>query len=243
MTHEEIQELAGLNAIGAASADEVEKLRQHLATCADCRKAADEMNEAAAMIALSVDPVAPPPHVRDAVLRSVRKPAASRSVWWAAAAAILLVVAGWNMLRVQGERERERRLQEQIAKLQADRDQLSATISALTSGTTRTIALAGQSVAPSASARVFLDAPHRRAFVFFQGLPANPQDKSYQLWVIRADQVAPMSAGVFGVDASGSASLVVQNLPIETNIKALAVTLEPKGGVAAPTGQKYLVGM
>jgi hypothetical protein len=28
-----------------------------------------------------------------------------------------------------------------------------------------------------------------------------------------------------------------------TMIKALAVTLEPKGGVPAPTGEKYLVGM
>ncbi|HEY8133027.1 MAG TPA: anti-sigma factor, partial [Thermoanaerobaculia bacterium] len=89
---------------------------------------------------------------------------------------------------------------------------------------------------------VFLDPSQRRAFVFFRGLPPNAGDKSYQLWIIRADQVAPQSAGVFNVDASGSASLVVQNLPVDTMIKALAVTLEPRGGVKAPTGEKYLVG-
>ena len=47
---------------------------------------------------------------------------------------------------------------------------------------------------------------------------------------------------MFNVDASGNASLVVQNLPVDTMIKALAVTLEPRGGVKAPTGEKYLVG-
>jgi len=35
---------------------------------------------------------------------------------------------------------------------------------------------------------------------------------------------------------------VVQNIPVDTLIKALAVTLEPRGGVQSPTGQKYLVG-
>ena len=45
--------------------------------------------------------------------------------------------------------------------------------------------------------------------------------------IIRADQVKPVSAGIFDVDASGNASLIVQNLPVDTLIKALAVTLEP----------------
>ena len=63
MTHEEIQQLAALDAIGAATADEAAELRRHLATCADCRRAADELNEAAALLALGVDPVAPPAHV------------------------------------------------------------------------------------------------------------------------------------------------------------------------------------
>lgn len=41
---------------------------------------------------------------------------------------------------------------------------------------------------------------------------------------------------MFNVDKNGSASLLVENLPVDTEMKALAVTLEPKGGVAAPTG-------
>jgi anti-sigma-K factor RskA len=92
---------------------------------------------------------------------------------------------------------------------------------------------------PKASATVFLD-PRSGAFLFFHGLPANANDKSYELWIIRADQVKPFPAGVFNVDPSGNASLIVQNLPVDALIKAIAVTLEPRGGVPAPTGQKYL---
>lgn len=237
MTHDEIQQLAALDAIGAATADEAAELRRHLATCADCRRAADELNESAALLALGVDPVAPPANVKQNVLRQLgRAEARPTSVlqWWmSAAAATLLVLWLWTAGQVRDARE-------EIARLKSDRDKLSATISAISGA--KVIQLAGQEAAPRASANVFLDPAQRRAFVFFHGLPPNAQDKSYQLWVIRADQVKPQSAGVFNVDAAGNASLVVQNLPVDTMIKALAVTLEPRGGVPAPTGQKYLVG-
>ncbi|HEV8660634.1 MAG TPA: anti-sigma factor [Thermoanaerobaculia bacterium] len=247
MTHEEIEQLAALHAISAASAEEVEELRQHLKDCDDCRRAADELNETAALMALSVDAVPPPLEVRKALLREVsridRLPTLERpapppsSPWWLSIAAILLL-ALWGLTAIQ-----LRNTQRALERERTDRAKLSETIAALSRSGTRTIQLSGQAVAPTASARVFLDPAQRRAFVFFNGLPANPNDKSYQLWIIRADQVAPQSAGVFNVDKSGNASLVVQNLPVETNIKALAVTLEPKGGVPSPTGEKYLVGM
>ena len=251
MTHEEIQQLAALDAIDAATPEEVAELRRHLETCSECRRVANELNETAALIALSADPVAPPSQVRDELLREISRfdrarteempvPRRTRQWWLAAAAAVLLVLLGWSAIQLRNLRQQERDLREEVARLKADRQKLSKTIAALSGG--RTIQLAGQAIAPSASARVFLDPSQRRAFVFFHGLPPNAGDKSYQLWIIRADQVAPQSAGVFNVDASGNASLVVQNLPVDTMIKALAVTLEPRGGVKAPTGEKYLVG-
>jgi len=232
MTHEEIQQLAALDAIGAATADEVAELRRHLATCDDCRRAADELNESAALLALGVDPVTPPPRVKENLLRDVGRASARPALqWWlAAAAALFLVLFLWTASQLSDARR-------QVAQLKSDRDKLSAILN-----TAHVIQLAGQEIAPRASANVFLDPSQRRAFVFFHGLPLNAQDKSYQLWIIRADQVAPQSAGVFNVDANGNASLEVRNLPVDTMIKALAVTLEPRGGVKAPTGQKYLVG-
>ena len=235
MTHEEILELAALDAIGAASPEEVAELRRHLATCDGCRRAADELNEAAALLALSVDPVTPPPAAKEKILRDVGRASARPALqwWFAAAAALFLVLLLWTAFELRDARQ-------QVAQLQSDREKLTGMIATLSRS--RVIQLAGQEIAPRASANVFLDPSQRRAFIFFHGLPANPEDKSYQLWIIRADQVKPMSAGVFNVDPTGSAALVVQNIPVDTLIKALAVTLEPRGGVQSPTGQKYLVG-
>jgi anti-sigma-K factor RskA len=237
MTHEEIQQLAALDAISAASPEELAELRRHLETCEECRRVADEMNKAAALMALGVDPVTPPADVRSKMLAALPPRAQSSNFqWWmAAAAAIAIALLAWTSVQLRDTRD-------QIAQLKSDNAKLAGVVASLTGSQTRTIQLAGQEVAPRASASVFLDPSQRRAFLFFHGLPANSNDKSYQLWIIRADQVKPVSAGVFNVDASGNASLIVQNLPVDTQIKALAVTLEPRGGVQAPTGQKYLVG-
>ncbi|MGZ5494905.1 MAG: anti-sigma factor, partial [Thermoanaerobaculia bacterium] len=75
----------------------------------------------------------------------------------------------------------------------------------------------------------------------FSNLPANPSDRSYQLWIIRADKPKPDSGGVFDVSESGSATLNVENLPVGTELKGLAVTLEPHGGVEQSTNGKFYV--
>ena len=51
-----------------------------------------------------------------------------------------------------------------------------------------------------------------------------------------------MSAGVFSVDASGTGSLSVAPLPGVSAVNAFAVTLEPAGGLPAPSGEMYLLG-
>lgn len=235
MTHEEIQQLAALDALSALSPEEVAELRRHLSTCEECRRVADEMNESAALVALSVDPVAPPAAVKQNLLRSLpRRERAPAFQWWmTAAAAVFLGLFVWSTAQMK-------RMREDIDRLRFDRDRLTSVVNSISSS--KVIQLAGQEIAPRATANVFLDPAQRRAFVFMHNLPPNAQDKSYQLWIIRADQVKPQSAGVFNVDPRGNASIVVQNLPVDTLIKALAVTLEPRGGVSAPTGAKYLVG-
>ena len=73
------------------------------------------------------------------------------------------------------------------------------------------------------------------------GLPEAPAGKAYQLWAIAGNN-APVSAGVFSVDASGTGSLSVRPLPGVTTVDAFAVTLEPAGGLPAPSGEMYLLG-
>jgi hypothetical protein len=163
------------------------------------------------------------------------------------AAILFLALWGWRELSVRVIREKVnggeaeiRRLAGENQLLTTRNDKLTAEMAALASPDTRTIALTGQQVSPSASAKVFLEPKERRAVVFFYNLPANATDKSYQLWILRGDQPKPQSAGVFDVE-KGNATISIENLPVMTEIKGLAVTMEPHGGVEQPTNANYYV--
>jgi len=253
--HEQYESIAALDAIGAATPAEADSLVAHLPSCPDCRRARDEYGEAASMIGRDLDPVAPPPQLRDRIFAAVEndnvvdaRDRFDSSRWWMAAAVVFLALWGWRELSVRVTREKIhsseaeiRRLTGQNQILSARNEKLSAEMASLASRDTRTIALTGQQVSPSASAKVFLEPQQRRAVVFFYNLPANAADKSYQLWILRGDQPKPQSAGVFDVTQSGAASISIENLPLATEIKGLAVTLEPKGGVAQPTNTNFFV--
>jgi len=255
-THEEFESIAALDAVGAATPEEERALRDHLATCADCRRARDEYGDAASLLARGIDPVSPPADVRERVMDAVvddgnvvelSSRRGSHRWWLATAATLFLALWGWREVGIRVAREHVRNqeaelktLADEKAILQQQKEKLAAEMQALGSSGTKTIALSGQNAAPTASARVFLVPEHRRAIVFFSNLPDNPKDKSYQLWIIRADQPKPQSAGVF--DAThGSATITIENLPVETEIKALAVTREPRGGVEQPTNTDFVV--
>jgi cell division protein FtsB len=254
-THEEYQEMAALDAVGAASPDEERDLRDHLGQCEECRRVRDEYAEAVTLLARGLEPVTPPDDLRQRVVSGEAEAEENvvdarrrfgGSAWWLATAATLfLALWGWRELAMRVEREKAttqeaeiRRLSEENTRLAQRNDKLNAEMAALASRDTQQIALMGQQVAPAASARVFLEPQQRRAIVFFTNLPANAKDKSYQLWVIAGDK--PQSAGVFDV-VNGNATISVENLPVSTEIKALAVTLEPRGGAAQPTNTNFYV--
>jgi anti-sigma-K factor RskA len=61
------------------------------------------------------------------------------------------------------------------------------------------------------------------------------------MWLVPKVGV-PISAGVFAPGAHGTRQLWTAEVPLNTELKAFAVTIEPAGGVAQPTGPKVLVG-
>ena len=73
-------------------------------------------------------------------------------------------------------------------------------------------------------------------------LPPLPAGRTYQLWVLTA-QPSPISAGLLRPDANGRASAMFNTPPDIPQPTAMAVTIEPEGGVPSPTGDKYLVGV
>jgi anti-sigma-K factor RskA len=94
--------------------------------------------------------------------------------------------------------------------------------------------------APKAHARVFFNRSSREAVLIATGLDPAPAGKAYAVWVI--GKAAPVPAGLFQADASGRALLKLPPVPEAEAVKTFAVTLEPAGGVPAPTGPMVLAG-
>jgi hypothetical protein len=173
--------------------------------------------------------------------------------WLWAAAAALLVFAGWagfDRARLRGEveelaAERDRlaqrasQLDQQLALTQAEAARMAQALQVVAAPGARAIALAGLDPAPGASGRTFVDPESRRAIFYASNLPALEPGKTYQLWFIPEGQ-APVSAGVFGVDERGAASVPVEGVAPVDRIQLWAVTVEPAGGVPAPTGAMVL---
>lgn len=101
------------------------------------------------------------------------------------------------------------------------------------------IDLTGQPAAPVARARAFWS--RDRGLVFTAtNLPPLPPGRVYQIWVLTAG--TPISAGLVMPDGSGTATVVVQTPQDIPPPAGVAVTDEPAGGVASPTGSMYLKG-
>jgi len=128
------------------------------------------------------------------------------------------------------------------ARLRADRDRQEAALRdrlALSQGVidllrdpaSRVVSLSGVGPSPAAVGRLVWH-DDRGGYLLVENVPAAPAGKAYELWTINAG--GPRPAGVFTVDASGRATHPVA--ATRSPVQVFAVTLEPEGGVPAPTG-------
>ena len=118
-------------------------------------------------------------------------------------------------------------------------DQLAAYRSAadlLRDPATRVVTLRGLGPSPEATGWVIWHQAGGQLFV--ANLPPAPPGKAYELWTI--GETVPRPAGVFRVDAEGRATHRVEPVAGGRPVKVFAVTLEPEGGVPAPTGPMVL---
>jgi hypothetical protein len=93
----------------------------------------------------------------------------------------------------------------------------------------------------SAEARAVIS-PGSRTVYFASQLPALPANRTYQLWVLRAQSPAIVSAGTFSSEAGLRAVLQLNDRSLLSGITALAITDEPIGGSPLPTGHKWMIG-
>jgi len=174
--------------------------------------------------------------------------------WLAAAASVVLAVAlGAYAVHLRGRvGNLEERLREATLRADASERQIAdarhaaaaaeAQVAVLAAPDLTRIDLAGRPVAPQASARAYWS--RSRGLVFTaSNLPALPPGRVYQLWVLPAQPSPPISVGwLLKPDASGRANVLFDTPPDLPKPQKIAVTIEPEGGVPAPTGDMYLLG-
>jgi len=251
--HDELKANAAGYVLGSLDPNERQEFEAHIAGCGECAAEVASLRPVVSVLATSVPQVTPRAELRDRILdvaagltsSNVGAGAGLKTgpytvhdrksppalVWLPLAAAIVIAVgAGIYALR----------LQRQVGELQARFDQAQATTAVLAAPDLARIDLQGETVAPSARARALWS--RSRGLVFTAAnLPPAPAGKAYQVWVVTAQM--PISAGLLTTDPTGGGSQYYMTPPDIAPPVAVAVTLEPSGGVPLPTGERYLIGM
>ncbi|MEK7385900.1 MAG: anti-sigma factor, partial [candidate division NC10 bacterium] len=129
------------------------------------------------------------------------------------------------------------RLQRDIIALEGELAVYRSAAELLRDPATQVLALRGVGPSPQATGRVVWHAVNG-GHMFVANLPPPPPGKAYELWTIGA--AAPQPAGVFQVDAQGRGSHRIVPVDAAKPVRVFAVTLEPAGGVPAPTGPMVL---
>ena len=240
-------------ALGALDGQELREFQAHLASgCAICdahiRQTRDSLTLLHHSLSVMTPPVAVKTRVFDQITPKIQTPVQDQSGGWSAwrwwligagafATAAVVLALAWSLT---GTRDQLAKLQAQIAALQNESAQKDQLIQFLSAPEVRSVELAGLGPTPEAKGKLFWNPTTRRGLLITFGLPKTATDKAYELWGIAGNE--PVPAGVFIVDERGHARFQVPQLADGRNFDKFAVTLEPAGGVAKPSGPMVLLG-
>lgn len=253
-----LRELIPAYSLGMTDPDETRMVERLLLQCPDVAPELAEYNQMADAVLLSVPQVEAPPHLRQALLRSIRRdvaPAprpATAPRWFdalirsftsptrlfpAAALSMMLAlaIAVYALLAVDNFRQDHRTL---IAQLQ-NRDAL---LSLLGTDDLLTFDLiAPQAEADSAPSGIILCNPDQTLVVVqVRDFPALPAGMAYQVWLTHND--SRISGGLFQVDAAGAGTLIFNAPEPMREFEYLGITLEPDAGSDSPTSPPLVRG-
>jgi anti-sigma-K factor RskA len=245
--HAEARDLLGAFALGAIDAEEAALVRSHLATCAACQAEIAGLWAMVEGLRDTVEPLEPPPALRDRIAAAVMAETASTPHGPAAAPETAAFPSGPTITPVE-------RLSEPIRKPASFWSRATpwaaaaAVLLLLSAGllvwnlrlreqigtapVAETIALAPTDVAPDASGAVTYLPDDELFFVDVRDLPPLESGQVYEVWLIGGDGV-PAPAGVFDQPTDRHA-IVADGTQYDT----LAITAEPGPlGTEAPTGE------
>jgi anti-sigma-K factor RskA len=258
------QEDLALYAMQTLSQEESVEVRTHLATCALCRDELAELSGDLAMVALSVEQHPVPEGARQRFLDRVAASSSEASqkatagqpgpwmreqqsrspmAWlpWAAVAALVIAVVSLGV-KNNSLHEQLRDQSGLMDHLVTNTSHAQQVLEVLTAPSAQraTLTASKTPVAPTGRAVYLAD----RGGLIFQAnnLEPLPANKTYELWVVPANSPAPIPAGLFRPDATGTASVVLPPLPKGVPARAFAITIERAEGSATPTAPIILSG-
>jgi hypothetical protein len=164
--------------------------------------------------------------------------------WWqwvlVPVAAVLLVATVVEWRENQKLAAQLESANHQVVEAMNERQHADLLVDLLSAPDTLSVKLAGTPETEKALGMVRYN--QRKGIVLYTAvLPPLPKDKIYQMWLVPA-KGAPISAGVFAAGDHGTRQLWTAVVPMNQEVKAFAVTIEPAGGVPQPTGPKVLIG-
>jgi anti-sigma-K factor RskA len=236
--HEHWTEQGEIFALGALHGREREDFEAHLAAgCAICEAHVRETRETLSVLHRALKPINPPVAVKTRLFNQIaidnvvpiaatraKKIAPWRKLTGALAAGIIGLVIGGTYYRFHYEPRHT---------------VYSSVINLLRDPATRDHPLYGAGPTPQARGR-FLWNESGEGHIFATDLPTPPQGKMYAVWTIAQDS-APRYVGTITTDANGQGGLHINSTRSEKPIETFAVTLEPQGNTAAPSGPMVLV--
>lgn len=168
-------------------------------------------------------------------------------IGWAAAIALMTVV-GYQYTQkevienqVVNLEQDNSKLQEVIVSSEIVAKQTQDALAIIRDENNTVVALAGQTVDPSAYAKVYWNKTKQTVYVDAAGLPEPPEGKVYQVWALKLNPLTPTSIGLLANFSSDKEKIFEVN---KTNdAEAFGITLEPTGGSLTPTmEQLYTLG-
>jgi Anti-sigma-K factor rskA, C-terminal len=258
--HSQYAEALALYAMGALDDPrELAALQAHLGACVECRRELEALRADAALLALSAVGPRPPERARQRLLAAIaagpgperllpQKPyivGRLRSRWLSfAPIAVMLLLAVFSILLwrdLRNTRRDLRHLRAQMDQMQTELEQKNKDLAEaksvrdlLRAPDAWPLTLVHQQTPPQPQIKLVYSRQQGSLLLMASSLPRLPENKVYALWLLPADNGAPMPAGWFKPDNNGNGMMFHAMQTAGINAKGFAVTIEA-GGSQSPT--------
>ena len=247
-------------ALGILEDEAVAEVERHLEGCPDCQQALQRAREVAELLALAPRQTPPPARLKQRILSRIAQenqnstvpPSTQTQEGRATGSASTVSIPLPEVAPIRqgmveslrqwfgGQRNEPPPLAPIPGREQTAEHQLQTVLRVLHTPHAAIWNLSGTPEAPNARAALLGSPEADTAVLVVSGLTPLPPERDYQLWFLREGQ--PVGSAVFDVHQSGEGQLVVRAPRQLGHYDLAAITPEPAGGSAGPTGPIMIAG-